>query len=65
MPVVPTYPGVYVEELPSNVRTIVGVATSITAFIGRALRGRSTTRSASRATPITNASLAGCGWAAP
>ena len=39
MPVVPTYPGVYVEELPSNVRTIVGVATSITAFIGRALRG--------------------------
>lgn len=39
MPVVPTYPGVYIEELPSNVRTIVGVATSITAFIGRALRG--------------------------
>ncbi|MGK7902092.1 MAG: phage tail sheath family protein [Hormoscilla sp.] len=39
MPVTPTYPGVYVEELPSGVRTIVGVATSITAFIGRALRG--------------------------
>jgi phage tail sheath protein FI len=39
MPVVPTYPGVYVEEIPSGVRTIVGVATSITAFIGRALRG--------------------------
>jgi phage tail sheath protein FI len=39
MPVVPTYPGVYIEELPSNVRTIVGVATSITAFIGRAMRG--------------------------
>ncbi|HEX5321210.1 MAG TPA: phage tail sheath C-terminal domain-containing protein [Stellaceae bacterium] len=39
MPVVPTYPGVYVEEIPSGVRTITGVATSITAFIGRASRG--------------------------
>jgi uncharacterized protein len=39
MPVSPTYPGVYVEEIPSGVRTITGVATSITAFIGRALRG--------------------------
>jgi phage tail sheath protein FI len=39
MPVTPTYPGVYIEEVPSRVRTIVGVATSITAFIGRALRG--------------------------
>jgi uncharacterized protein len=39
MPVTPTYPGVYIEELPSGVRTITGVATSITAFIGRALRG--------------------------
>jgi uncharacterized protein len=39
MPVTPTYPGVYVEEIPSGVRTIVGVATSITAFIGRARRG--------------------------
>ena len=39
MPIAPTYPGVYVEEIPSGVRTIVGVATSITAFIGRALRG--------------------------
>jgi len=39
MPVQPTYPGVYIEELPSGVRTITGVATSITAFIGRARRG--------------------------
>ena len=39
MPVVPTYPGVYIEELTSDVHTIIGVATSITAFIGRALRG--------------------------
>lgn len=39
MPTQPTYPGVYIEEIPSGVRTITGVATSITAFIGRALRG--------------------------
>lgn len=39
MPVTPTYPGVYIEEVPSGVRTIVGVGTSITAFIGRAIRG--------------------------
>ncbi|MBI9048819.1 MAG: phage tail sheath family protein [Anaerolineaceae bacterium] len=39
MPVSPTYPGVYIEEIPSGVRTITGVATSITAFVGRALRG--------------------------
>jgi phage tail sheath protein FI len=39
MPVNPTYPGVYVEEIPSGVRTITGVSTSITAFLGRALRG--------------------------
>jgi len=39
VPVTPTYPGVYVEEIPSGVHTITGVATSITAFIGRASRG--------------------------
>lgn len=39
MPSALTYPGVYVEEIPSGVRTITGVATSITAFIGRARRG--------------------------
>src|SRR5262249_11497219 len=39
MPVTPTYPGVYIEELPSGVRTITGVATSITAFIGYVARG--------------------------
>lgn len=39
MPVALTYPGVYIEEVPSGVRTITGVATSITAFIGRALQG--------------------------
>ena len=39
MPITPTFPGVYVEELPSGVRPITGVATSITAFVGRARRG--------------------------
>lgn len=39
MPVAPTYPGVYIQEIPSGVRTISGVATSITAFIGQAVRG--------------------------
>ncbi len=39
MPVKATYPGVYIEEVPSGVRTITGVATAITAFIGRAVRG--------------------------
>ena len=29
-----SYPGVYVEEVPSGVRTITGVATSIAAFVG-------------------------------
>src|SRR5262245_3112885 len=39
MPAALTYPGVYIEEIPSGVRTITGVATSITAFLGKALRG--------------------------
>ena len=34
-----SYPGVYVEELPSSVRSIIGVGTSITAFVGRAIKG--------------------------
>ena len=39
MAITPTYPGVYVEELPSAVRTIVGVQTAITAFVGYTKRG--------------------------
>jgi phage tail sheath protein FI len=39
MPVATTYPGVYIQELPSGVHTITGVATSITAFVGRAASG--------------------------
>ncbi|HET9282419.1 MAG TPA: phage tail sheath subtilisin-like domain-containing protein [Candidatus Angelobacter sp.] len=42
MPVTPTYPGVYIEELPSGVHTITGVATSIAAFIGWAPQGSTT-----------------------
>jgi phage tail sheath protein FI/uncharacterized protein YjdB len=34
-----TYPGVYIEELPSGVHTITGVATSIAAFVGWADQG--------------------------
>ncbi len=39
MPIQPTYPGVYIQEVPSGVRTITGVATSIAAFFGRAQKG--------------------------
>src|SRR5215210_5354030 len=39
MPINPTYPGVYIEELENPVRTIIGVSTSVTAFVGRALKG--------------------------
>jgi phage tail sheath protein FI len=39
MPVATSYPGVYVEEIPSSVHTITGVATSIAAFVGWADQG--------------------------
>jgi phage tail sheath protein FI len=39
MPARLTYPGVYVEEKRSGVRTISGVDTSITLFLGMARRG--------------------------
>ena len=39
MPQQYTYPGVYIEEIPSGVRTITGVATSIAAFVGWANKG--------------------------
>jgi phage tail sheath protein FI len=39
MPTAPTYPGVYIEELPSAVRTITAVTTSVTAFVGAMRRG--------------------------
>src|SRR5918911_189912 len=39
MPTTPTYPGIYIEEIPSGVRTITGVATSIAAFVDYFDRG--------------------------
>ncbi|MCW5624993.1 MAG: hypothetical protein KIT73_09785, partial [Burkholderiales bacterium] len=51
-----TTPGVYVEEVPSGVRVITGVATSITAFVGRALRGPTDTDAAS---PVRITNFAG------
>lgn len=39
MPVAPTFPGVYIEEVPSGVHTITPVSTSIGAFLGRATLG--------------------------
>jgi phage tail sheath protein FI len=39
VPTLPTYPGVYVEEIPSGVRTIAGVATAVAAFIDNFKRG--------------------------
>lgn len=34
MPVNPTYPGIYIEELPSDARTITAAPTSIAVFVG-------------------------------
>jgi phage tail sheath protein FI len=39
MTLTPTSPGVYITEIPSGSRTITGVATAVTAFIGPASRG--------------------------
>ncbi|MEI6682108.1 MAG: phage tail sheath subtilisin-like domain-containing protein [Bacteroidota bacterium] len=39
MAVQTSYPGVYVQEVPSGVRTITGVSTSIAVFIGRSSKG--------------------------
>jgi phage tail sheath protein FI len=39
MPIPVTYPGVYIEELPSGVRTITGVSTSVAAFVDYFRRG--------------------------
>ncbi len=39
MPQALSFPGVYIEEIPSGVRTIIGVPTSIVAFIGRTRAG--------------------------
>jgi phage tail sheath protein FI len=43
MPVALPYPGVQIQEIPPSVRAIVGGSTSVTAFVGRALRGPANT----------------------
>lgn len=40
MPVQVSYPGVYIQEIPSGVRTITGVSTSVAAFVGMVQRGK-------------------------
>ena len=37
-----SYPGVYIDEVPSGVRTIAGVSTSIGLFAGWSARGSTT-----------------------
>ncbi len=49
MPATLTYPGVYIQEIPSGSRAITGVATAVAAFVGRAPRGP-----ADRAVEITS-----------
>lgn len=39
MPLRLASPGVYIKEVSSGVRTIIGVATSVAAFLGSAYRG--------------------------
>ena len=39
MPVIPAFPGVFVQEVDSGAHVIAGVPTSITAFVGRAVKG--------------------------
>src|SRR5262245_50440143 len=34
MPVTPTYPGIYIEEIRSNSHTITAAPTSVTVFVG-------------------------------
>jgi phage tail sheath protein FI len=35
----PTYPGIYVNEVPSSVHSIIGVQTAVAAFVGYAAKG--------------------------
>jgi uncharacterized protein len=34
MPITPTYPGIYIEELPASTHTITAAPTSVTVFVG-------------------------------
>ena len=56
MPPTPTAPGVYIQELPSGSRSIAGVSTSLTVFVGVASRwAPSTSRQRSPAGPSLTA----------
>jgi len=46
---------VYVQEVPSSVHTITGVATSISLFIGRAMEGPVNEAVFAEPTPISTA----------
>ena len=69
MPITPTYPGVYIEELPSSSHTILAAPTSITAFVGythplktpqpTAVPAPPRPRSRSTASPITRTTSEG------
>ena len=52
MPVSPTYPGVYIEEIPSGVHTITGVARRSRRSSGYTARGADNGRSTSSASRI-------------
>ncbi len=65
MPINPTYPGVYLEEIQATVRTIIGVSTSVTAFIGRALMVQSMIQRSYIISAILIPSLADFGRRAP
>lgn len=59
MPTSISYPGVYVEEIPSGVRPIEGVSTSVAAFVGAARKG-----SFNKAVRITSVSEFTCAFGA-
>ena len=59
MPIKVIYPGVFIEEITSPVRAITGVSTSITAFIGRALKGPTDTAKTIHSFPDYNHSFGG------
>jgi phage tail sheath protein FI len=39
MAIAPTYPGVYIDEIPSTVHPIAGVSATIMGFVGYTARG--------------------------
>src|SRR3954463_9551233 len=52
MPVTPTYPGIYIEEVRSNSHTITAAPTSVTVFVGYTHPFKTQTRHYGRAVQI-------------